>query len=57
VSGRLQGLPRGISLTAEQFRYGFGNVIAHEESDELYEKWSIPAPGKPLFDESRPTRA
>jgi pimeloyl-ACP methyl ester carboxylesterase len=41
---------RAISLTADQFRYGFGNAIPREESDELYEQWSIPAPGKPLFE-------
>jgi pimeloyl-ACP methyl ester carboxylesterase len=41
---------RAISLTADQFRYGFGNAIPHEESDALYERWTIPAPGKPLFE-------
>lgn len=41
---------RAISLTADQFHYGFGNAIPREESDELYEQWSIPAPGKPLFE-------
>jgi pimeloyl-ACP methyl ester carboxylesterase len=41
---------RAISLTAEQFRYSFGNAISDEESDELYERWTIPAPGKPLFE-------
>jgi|SRR4051794_5610061 len=38
-----------ISLTPEQFRYGFGNGISEEESDELYAKWTIPSPGRPLF--------
>jgi pimeloyl-ACP methyl ester carboxylesterase len=41
---------RAVSLTAEQFRYSFGNAINEEESDELYERWTIPAPGKPLFE-------
>ena len=41
---------RAVSLTAEQFRYGFGNAVSPEESDELYERWAIPAPGKPLFE-------
>ena len=40
---------RAVSLTAEQFRYGFGNAIEVTESDELHAKWAIPAPGKPLF--------
>jgi pimeloyl-ACP methyl ester carboxylesterase len=41
---------KGVSLTKEQFRYGFGNALSIEESGELYEKWSIPSPGKPLFE-------
>ena len=41
---------RAVSLTAEQFRFAFGNAIPEEESDELFEKWAIPAPGKPLFE-------
>ncbi len=40
---------KAISLTVEQFRYAFGNAIPEAESAELYEKWTIPAPGKPLF--------
>src|SRR3954463_8446514 len=41
---------RAISLTAEQFRFAFGNAIPEAESDELFEKWAIRAPGKPLFE-------
>ena len=41
---------RAVSLTAEQFRYAFGNAITEQESNELYERWAIPAPGKPLFE-------
>jgi len=41
---------RAVSLTAEQFRFAFGNAIPAEESDALFEKWAIPAPGKPLFE-------
>src|SRR5207237_8057894 len=32
------------------FRYGFGNAISPRESDELYDRWTIPSPGKPLFE-------
>ena len=39
-----------VSLTAEQFHYSFGNALPVEESDELWERWSIPAPGRPLFE-------
>jgi len=41
---------RAVSLTAEQFRFAFGNAIPAEESDALFERWAIPAPGKPLFE-------
>jgi pimeloyl-ACP methyl ester carboxylesterase len=41
---------KAVSLTAEQFRYSFGNAISEQESDDLYERWTIPAPGKPLFE-------
>ncbi|WP_436535055.1 alpha/beta hydrolase [Actinoplanes sp. HUAS TT8] len=41
---------RAVSLTAEQFRYSFGNTLPPEESDALHERWAIPAPGKPLFE-------
>ena len=39
-----------ISLTADQFRYGFGNALPEQESNDLYERWNIPSPGKPLFE-------
>jgi pimeloyl-ACP methyl ester carboxylesterase len=41
---------KAVSLTAEQFRFSFGNAVSEEESDALYERWAIPAPGKPLFE-------
>lgn len=41
---------RAVSLTRKQFQYAFGNTLTVEESDALYEKWSIPAPAKPLFE-------
>jgi pimeloyl-ACP methyl ester carboxylesterase len=41
---------KAVSLTAEQFRYSFGNAVSEEESSALYERWAIPAPGKPLFE-------
>lgn len=40
---------RAISLTSDQFHYGFGNAIPRDESDELFEQWTIPGPAKPLF--------
>ena len=41
---------RSVMLTAEQFRYGFGNAVPQEESDALWRQWVVPSPGKPLFE-------
>ncbi|MGI5132308.1 alpha/beta hydrolase [Pseudonocardia sp. CA-107938] len=41
---------RAVSLTSDQFRFAFGNAVSPEESDELFERWTIPAPGRPLFE-------
>jgi non-heme chloroperoxidase len=40
---------RAVSLTADQFRSAFGNALPPEESDRLHEEWTIPGPGRPLF--------
>ena len=32
---------RAVGLTAAQFRYGFGNAVSAEESQALYEKYSV----------------
>jgi pimeloyl-ACP methyl ester carboxylesterase len=40
---------KAISLTREQFRYGFGNALTEQESSGLYDEWAIPAPARPLF--------
>lgn len=41
---------RVVSLSRGQFRYGFGNTLSAGESDELYERFAIPGPGRPLFE-------
>ncbi|MEE4543022.1 alpha/beta hydrolase [Streptomyces sp. V4-01] len=41
---------RAVSLTPEQFRFAFGNAVSAEESAGLHARWTIPAPGKPLFE-------
>jgi non-heme chloroperoxidase len=38
-----------VALTLPQFTYGFANNRSPEEAAELYEKWSMPSPGRPLF--------
>jgi len=41
-----------VSLSREQFRYGFGNTLTEAGSDELFHRWAIPSPGKPLFEDA-----
>jgi non-heme chloroperoxidase len=41
---------RAVALTSKQFRYGFGNAVSASESDALFERWTIPSPGRPLFE-------
>ena len=36
-------------MTKKEFRFGFGNALSEEESDELFESWTIPSPARPLF--------
>lgn len=43
---------KAVSLTGKQFRYAFGNALPQAESDELFERWTIPGPGRPLFEAS-----
>jgi pimeloyl-ACP methyl ester carboxylesterase len=47
--GNPANLHKSVSLTQKEFRYGFGNALTEQESDELYDKWTIPSPARPLF--------
>jgi non-heme chloroperoxidase len=49
VLGNPFNLKKAVSLSFDQFRYGFANAIPKEEAKELYNKWTIPAPCRPLF--------
>ncbi len=39
-----------IALSQDQFRYGFGNALPPQESAELYDRWAVPSPARPLFE-------
>lgn len=41
---------KAVSLTSKEFRFGFGNALTQEESDALFERWTIPSPARPLFE-------
>lgn len=49
VLGNPFNLTKAKSLTYEQFRYGFANAVPEQEARELYERWTIPAPCRLLF--------
>jgi len=49
VLGNPGNLKRAVSLTEPQFRYGFTNAVSEQEAKELYAKYAMPAPGRPLF--------
>ncbi|MEA2281392.1 MAG: hypothetical protein QOK21_1999 [Solirubrobacteraceae bacterium] len=40
---------RAVPLTYDQFRYAFGNAVEEDEAKELYEAYSVPGSGAPLF--------
>jgi pimeloyl-ACP methyl ester carboxylesterase len=45
-------LHKTVSLTDKQFHYSFGNALSEEESADLHNKWTIPGPGRPLFEDA-----
>jgi pimeloyl-ACP methyl ester carboxylesterase len=48
--GNPANLHRSVSLTPKEFRFGFGNALTEDESAELFGKWAIPSPARPLFE-------
>ena len=40
---------RAVSLTFDQFRYGFANAVTEDEAHEIYEQYHVPGSGIPLF--------
>jgi non-heme chloroperoxidase len=40
---------RAVTLTFEQFRYGWANAIGEEEARRLYDEFHVAAPGRPIF--------
>ena len=49
VLGNPLNYTRAIGLTFDQFRYAFANVVDETEAVELYQKYSVPGPGTPVF--------
>ena len=40
---------RAVTLTYEQFRYGFTNMLEEDEARELYDRYAVPGSGTPIF--------
>jgi non-heme chloroperoxidase len=38
-----------VMLSYKEFRYAFANVVDEAEAKALYERYCVPAPGRPLF--------
>jgi non-heme chloroperoxidase len=40
---------RAVTLTPDQFRYGWANAVSADEAKQLYDTFHVAAPGAPLF--------
>jgi pimeloyl-ACP methyl ester carboxylesterase len=49
VLGNPANRGRAIPLTYDQFRYSFANTVDEEEAMQLYNEYSVPGAGVPLF--------
>jgi non-heme chloroperoxidase len=49
VLGNPLNYTRAVPLTYEQFRFAFANAVDESEAHELYETYSVPGSGAPLF--------
>ncbi|WP_429419343.1 hypothetical protein [Nocardia sp. GAS34] len=47
--GNPANLHKAVSLTKQEFRFGFGSAVSDQESDELFDTWTVPSPARPLF--------
>src|SRR5258706_11819809 len=49
VLGNPLNYTRAVPLTYEQFRFAFANAVDESEAHALYETYSVPGSGVPLF--------
>jgi pimeloyl-ACP methyl ester carboxylesterase len=40
---------RAVTLSFDQFRYGWANAVSEDEARKLYEEFHVAAPGRPIF--------
>jgi non-heme chloroperoxidase len=49
VLGNPANRNRAVPLTYDQFRYAFANAVSEDEAKQLYDTYSVPTSGAPLF--------
>lgn len=49
VLGKLGNRKRAVTLTFEQFKFGWANNLDDDEARQLYDEYHVPASGAPLF--------
>jgi pimeloyl-ACP methyl ester carboxylesterase len=49
VLGNPANRKKAVTLTFDQFRYGFANAVSEDEAHRLYDEFHVAAPGRPLF--------
>ena len=49
VLGNPRNHARAVPLTYDQFRYAFANAVDEDEAKELYNSYSVPGSGVPVF--------
>src|SRR5215208_4684509 len=49
VLGNPANPKRAVTLSLEQFKYGWANVLSDDEAKQLHESFHVAAPGAPLF--------
>jgi pimeloyl-ACP methyl ester carboxylesterase len=50
VLGNPANAGRAVTLTFEEFTYGWANALTEEEARRLYDEFHVAAPGAPLFE-------
>jgi non-heme chloroperoxidase len=50
VLGNPANRSRAVTLSFNQFRYGWANAVSAEEAKQLYETFHVAGPGAPLFE-------
>ena len=49
VLGNPANYGKAVTLTFDQFRYGWANAVDDEQAERLYDTYHVAAPGAPLF--------